>query len=443
MAWDLPGLVADFKLTFSFARPDSRPIRHRLARAPGPHAMKQYRIASFIRATTAAWLVVSACAAATAQPAPLRVGFVCPLTGGSADFGNSARLGAELAAKEINEVGGYLGRPVELVLRDDKATPDEGRRVAEDLVLQEKVAFTIGYCNTGVALKSLDVYQDHRHLLMVPVSTGSAVTAKYPAAESFIFRLSPRDTLQADFLVREVTQRRGLKKIALFADRTAYGEGGLGDLKRFLADKGLQPAHVARFDLGVASLVDEVRAAQAAGAEAIIGYSVGPELATLAGARQAARFTGPLLGPWPMSFKTVWDKSGGAAEGAMMVQSIVPDLSNERRSSFIARLKRQAGGEPVSSLMAAAQTYDALHLMLRAVFQTRGDTSGPALKAALENLQQPYPGVVTTHDRPFSAQDHDAFTINMIWLATWRSGALQFVYSDDAKRAAVIRRKGN
>lgn len=404
--------------------------------------MKPYRIASFIRATAAAWLAVSACAA-TAQPAPLRVGFVCPLSGGSADFGNSARLGAELAAKEINEVGGYLGRPVELVLRDDKATPDEGRRVAEDLVLKEKVAFTIGYCNTGVALKSLDVYQDHRHLLMVPVSTGSAVTAKYPAAESFIFRLSPRDTLQADFLVREVTQRRGLKKIALFADRTAYGEGGLTDLKRFLADKGLQPVHVARFDLGVASLVDEVKAAQAAGAEAIIGYSVGPELATLASARQATRFTGPLLGPWPMSFKTVWDKSGGAAEGAMMVQSIVPDLSNERRSSFIARLKRQAGGEPVSSLMAAAQTYDALHLMLRAVFQTRGDTSGTALKAALENLQQPYPGVVTTHDRPFSPQDHDAFTINMIWLATWRSGALQFVYSEDARRAAIIRRKGS
>lgn len=405
--------------------------------------MKLYRVASFARATAAGCLAAMAAMPAFAQPGPLRVGFVCPLSGGSGDFGNSARLGAELAAKEINEVGGYLGRPIELVLRDDKATPDEGRRAAEDLVLKEKVAFTIGYCNTGVALRSLDVYQEHRHLLMVPVSTGSAVTAKYPAGESFIFRLSPRDTLQADFLVREVTQRRGLKRIALFADRTAYGEGGLTDLKRFLADKGLQPVHVARFDLGVASLVDEVKAAQAAGAEAIIGYSVGPELATLASARQAARFGGPLLGPWPMSFKTVWDKSGGAAEGAMMVQSIVPDLSNERRSSFIARLKRQAGGEPVASLMAAAQTYDALHLMLRAVFQTRGDTSGTALKAALENLQQPYPGVVTTHDRPFSAQDHDAFTLNMVWLATWRNGALQFVYSDDAKRAAVIRRKGN
>lgn len=42
--------------------------------------------------------------------APLKVGFVCPASGGSADFGLSALIGAELAIKEINEVGGYLGR---------------------------------------------------------------------------------------------------------------------------------------------------------------------------------------------------------------------------------------------------------------------------------------------------------------------------------------------
>ncbi len=389
------------------------------------------------------FLAIGLAAAATAAdaPAPLRVGFVCPLSGGSGDFGNSARLGAELAVREINEVGGYLGRPLELVVRDDKAIPDEGRRAAEELVLQEKVAFTIGYCNTGVALKAIDVFQAQRHLLMVPVATGSAVTAKVPPGESFVFRLSPRDTLQADFLVRDAVLRRGFRRIALFADRTAYGEGGLADLRRFLAEHQLEPVHVARFDLGVSSLVSEVKAAQAAGAEAIIAYSVGPELATLATARQLAHFGGPLYGPWPMSFRTVWDQSGGAAEGAMMVQSIVPDLSNERRMSFIARLKRHAGDQPIASLMSAAQTYDAVHLMLRAVFQTRGDTSGPALKAALENLKQPYPGVVTTHDHPFSAQDHDAFTLNMIWLATWRNGALQFVYADDAKKAAVMRRK--
>ena len=371
---------------------------------------------------------------------PVRIGFICPLTGGSQDFGNSARMGAELAAKEMNEVGGYLGRNIELVIRDDKANPDEGRKVAEDLVLKEKVDFTIGFCNTGVAMKSLDVFQDHKHLLLVPVATGSAVTAKYPAATSYVFRLSARDTIQADFLVEDIV-RRGFSRVALLADKTGYGEGGFNDVLKFLADRQLKPVYTARFELGVKSLAQEVADARAAGADVIVGYSVGPEMAVLAQARTQSKFAGPLYGPWPLSFRTVADNAGSAAEGAIMVQTIIQDLSNERRSSFIARLRRHSGQQAIGSLMAAAQSYDAVQLMLRVMFQTRGNTSGAALKAALENLERPYSGVVTTHDKPFSATDHDAFTRNMIWLGVWRKGEIQFQYPEDAKRASVIRRK--
>jgi len=386
------------------------------------------------------------CGATWAQPAapgagnPVRVGFICPFTGGSQDFGNSARLGAELAVKEINEVGGYLGRPIELVERDDKANPDEGRKVAEDLVLKEKVAFTIGFCNSGVALKSLDVFQDNKHLLLVPVATGTAITAKYPAATSYIFRASARDGLQGAVIVDDIV-KRGLSRVAILADKTGYGEGGFKDVEKFLADKGLKPVYTARFDVGVKTLTQQAQDARAAGADVIVGYSVGPELAVLAQARAEAHFTGPLYGPWTLSFRTVAEKAGPAVEGAVMVQTIIQDLSNERRTSFIARINRSAGGQPISSLMAAAQSYDAMQLMLRALFQTKGNTSADALKAALENLERPYAGVVTTHDRPFSSSDHDAFTRNMTWLGVWRRGEVHFQYPEDAKRASMIRRK--
>ena len=135
---------------------------------------------------------------------PVRVGFICPFTGGSQDFGNSARIGAELALKEINEVGGYLGRPIELVARDDKANPDEGRRISEELVLKEKVDFTVGFCNTGVALKSLDVFQDHKHLLMVPVSTGSMVTQLLPSRISINSPLAANnDSTESDCILAD------------------------------------------------------------------------------------------------------------------------------------------------------------------------------------------------------------------------------------------------
>ena len=398
------------------------------------HSLGLISIGAFV--SNAAWGQAAAPGAAHA----VRVGFICPFTGGSQDFGNSARLGAELAVKEINEVGGYLGRPIELVERDDKANPDEGRKVAEDLVLKEKVAFTIGYCNSGVALKSLDVFQDNKHLLLVPVATGTAITAKYPAASSYVFRASARDFLQGGAIVDDIV-KRGLSRVAILADKTGYGEGGVKDVEKFLADKGLKPVYVARFDLGVKTLTQQVQDAHAAGADVIVGYSVGPELAVLAQARSEARFTGPLYGPWTLSFRTVAEKAGPAVEGAVMVQTIIQDLSNERRTSFIARLNRSAGGQPISSLMAAAQSYDAVQLMLRALFQTKGNTSADALKGALENLERPYAGVVTTHDRPFSPTDHDAFTRNMTWLGVWRRGEVHFQYPDDAKRASVIRRK--
>jgi branched-chain amino acid transport system substrate-binding protein len=371
---------------------------------------------------------------------PVRVGFICALTGGSQDFGNSARLGAELAVKEINEVGGYLGRPFELVVRDDRSDPVIGRQASEDLVLKEKVAFTFGFCNTGVALKSLDVFQDNKHLMMITVATGTALTAKYPAFKSYIFRMSARDTLQASLLVGDII-KRGYTKVAVLADKTGYGEGGLKEIENLLARQKIKPVYTARFDVGAPNLTQEVAQAKAAGAEVLVGYTVGPEFAVMAQARANAKFAGPLYGPWTLSFRTVAEKAGAAIDGAITVQTIIPDLSNERRSSFIARLARSAGGEQVHSLMAAAQSYDAMHMLFRALFQTGGDTSGDAMKTALEHLKTPYKGVITTHDNPFSPADHDAFTRNMVWLGEWNGGKIQFHYPEDAKRASVIRRK--
>ena len=123
-----------------------------------------------------------------------------------------------------------------------------------------------------------------------------------------------------------------------------------------------------------------------------------------------------------------------------MAQTVIQDASNERRSSFMARYARNAGAR-IDSLMAAAQSYDAMHLMMRALLQTRGDTSGEALKMALENLARPYDGVVTVYSKPFSSLDHDALSINMMWLGVWHAGEVQFFYKEDASRSSYVRRK--
>ena len=60
--------------------------------------------------------------------------------------------GLLMAAKEINDAGGVLGRPIEFVFRDDKLKPDEAVKAARELVSQEKVDFLAGCISSGVGL---------------------------------------------------------------------------------------------------------------------------------------------------------------------------------------------------------------------------------------------------------------------------------------------------
>jgi branched-chain amino acid transport system substrate-binding protein len=371
---------------------------------------------------------------------PIRIGLIFPLTGGSSDMGNSARIGAEVAVAEINQVGGLLGRPLQLVIRDDKADPDTGLGIAQELVLKDKVTATVGFCNTGVAAKALDVFQNNSHLLFVTCATGSILTSKFPPASSYIFRNSARDTLQTQFLVNDIV-RRGLTKVALLVDSTGYGNEGLKDLEASLDRAGLKPQIVIRFKLGTATLADELRRARDSGADSLIGWTVGPEQGVLSASRAEMNWKVPQFGPWTLSNRSAFEVSKGAVEGSMMVQTVLPNPFLERNSAFLRGYAKLSKELLIGSMMAASQTYDAVHLLLRAMFESKSDLSGPALKKALENLPRPYHGVVTTYDRPFTSQEHDAISINMLWLGTWRGGQRQFFYREDAKLGGEIRRK--
>ena len=383
--------------------------------------------------------LVGTAQAQTAPMAPVRIGVVGPFTGASADFGVPMLNGIKLAVDEINSVGGYLGRPLELVIKDDTASPDQGRKVSQEM-LGEKVVAAIGFCNTGVAMKAIDLFQDAKTPLIVPCSSGTAVTTQYPAPDSYIFRVQARDALQAPFMVDDIV-KRGWDKVAIFADKSGYGEGGYNDVLTALAAKNLKPVYVARFDLGVKDLAAELSAARSAGANVIYSYTVGPENAVIANGKKALGWKVPQVGAWPLSFPFFLEGAKDAAEGALMVQTFIAEPSNERRAAFLSSYTRKYHGK-VAVPMAAANAYDATYLLMYAFLGIRdGNLNGPAIKASLEGKMKTYYGVVATYDKPFSLQDKDAITNNMLVIGMVKNGAITFAYPEDAKRNLIIQRK--
>ena len=379
-------------------------------------------------------------AAADGPGNTLKVGVIGPFTGASADFGVPMLNGIRQAVDEINAVGGYLGRKLEIVRKDDQANPDFGLKLSQELVA-EKVVATIGFCNTGVAAKSLEVYQTHQLPLIIPCATGTPLTAKYPGPDSYIFRTSAKDAIQAPFVVEDIL-KRGWDKVAVFADTTGYGEAGLKDVEAALAAKNLKPVHVARFALGVKDLTEALTAAKAAGANVVFSYTVGPENAVIARGRQALKWKVPQVGAWTLSFPYFIDGGKEAAEGALMAQTFIAEPSNERRSSFLTGYARKYQVKKIPVPMAAAQGYDAVYVLVYSLLGIRdGKLDGPAVKAALERKNRTYYGVVATYEQPFSKEDKDATTQNMLVMGLVKNGAVTFANPEDAKRNLFVQRK--
>jgi branched-chain amino acid transport system substrate-binding protein len=388
----------------------------------------------------AALLCSFALSCALAQGNTLRIGVVGPFTGPSADFGVPMLNGIQLAVDEINAVGGYLGRPLELVIKDDKANPDEGLKQAQALVA-EKVTAVIGFCNTGVAAKALDVFQAARLPLIIPCATGTPLTAKFPAPESYIFRTSARDAIQAPFVVDDIV-KRGWTKVAIFADTTGYGEAGLKDVEKALEAKSLKAVYVARFATGVKDLSAELKAAREAGADVVFSYTVGPENAVIANGRKQMGWKVPQVGAWPLSFPFFTDGAKEAADGALMAQTFIAEPSNERRAAFLSAYARKFKSKRITVPMAAAQGYDTTYVLMYSLFGIRdGNANGPALKTALENMARTYYGVVATYEKPFSLNDKDAISQNMLVMGMVKNGLVTFAYPEDAKRNLFVQRK--
>lgn len=394
--------------------------------------------ASFLGGASLALLPAPALAQASA---PLKIGVIGPFSGPSSDFGLLMLQGVQLATEQINAGGGYLGRPLALVVKDDQGNPDAGLKGSQELVA-EGVAATIGFCNTGVAAKALDVFQNAKLPLLIPCATGTPLTTKFPGPSSYIFRTSPRDAIQAPFVVDHILAK-GWDKVAVFADTTGYGEAGLKDVEAALAAKNLKPAYVARFGLGVKDLKEELSAAKAAGANVIFSYTVGTENAVIALGRKELKWPVPQVGAWTLSFPFFINGGKDAAEGALMAQTFIAEPSNERRASFLAAYKRKFN-KPMAVPMAAAQAYDTTYLLMYALFDVRGGQSGltgPALKASLEDIKRVYYGVVSTYDKPFTVDDKEAISANMLVMGKVSNGMVTFANPADAKRNLFVQRK--
>lgn len=370
-----------------------------------------------------------------AYAADIKVGVIGPFTGGSASMGVSMRDGVRLATKEINAAGGIDGNKIVLVERDDEAKNERGVQIAQELINNEKVAATLGYINTGVALASQRFFQEAKIPVINNVATGTLITKQFPnAAENYVFRTSAADNIQAPMIAKEAVEKRGLKKVAILADSTNYGQLGREDLEKALKTYGVTPVTTEKFNLGDVDMTSQLLKAKNAGAEVILTYAIGPELAQIANGMAKLGWKKPLIGSWTLSMASFIDTAGKNGNGATMPETFIqnPPTTPKRKAFVEAYLKDfKPKNGIIASPVSAAQGYDSVYLLAAAIKQAKG-TEGPKILAALQDLKTPVDGVVMTYNKPFTAADHEAIKAKDVVMGIVEDGKVEFLNAEDA-----------
>lgn len=374
---------------------------------------------------------------------PIKVGLSGPFTGGSASMGVSMRDGAKLAADEINKAGGVLGRPLQLIERDEEAKNEVGVQVSQELINKEQVVATLGYVNTGVALASQRFYQEAEIPVINNVATGTLITKQFLPPEyknNYVFRTAANDIIQSGMIANEAIKVQGFKKPAILADSTNYGQLGRADLEKALAAMNIKPVATEKFNIGDTDMTAQVLRAKEAGADVILTYGIGPELAQIANAMAKLGWKVPMIGSWTLAMASFIDTAGPNGDGAMMPQTFIQMPTTPKRKAFIEAYQKAYGIDRMPSPVSAAQAYDSVYLLAAAMKQA-GSTDGRKVRAALENLETKVEGVVTVYDKPFTATDHEAISANIPVFGLVKGGRVVPAHPEDLQGDKVVRVK--
>ncbi|HEY4318113.1 MAG TPA: ABC transporter substrate-binding protein [Herbaspirillum sp.] len=379
---------------------------------------------NFLKMTLMAAAMLASLSAVAADP--IKIGVSGPFTGGSAPMGVSMRDGAKLAVADINAKGGVLGRPLQLVERDDEAKNERGVQVSQELINKEKVVATVGFANTGVALAGQRFYQEAKIPVINNVATGTVITHQFVAPEykdNYIFRTSANDTIQSAMIVDEAITKRKYTKVAILADSTNYGQLGREDLEKALLSKGIKPVAVEKYNIKDVDMTAQLLKAKQGGAQVVLTYGIGPELAQIANGMEKLNWHVPIIGSWPLSMGNFVDNAGKNGDGARMPQTFIQDGNTPKRKAFIDAYQKTYKVDRMPSAVSAAQGYDSIYLLAAAIKQA-GSTDGVKVREALENLKDKVDGVVTTYDKPFSHDDHEAIKPNLVQMGEVKGGRI-------------------
>ncbi len=325
--------------------------------------------------------LLAVCAAtaltAMAQPAePVKVGLLSTLSGPGAGLGVDIRDGFQLAVKLAgNKLG---GRPAEVVVADDQASPDVGRQTADRLVKRDKVDFMTGIVFSNVML-AVGAPTFAAQTFYVSANAGPSQYAGEQCNPYFFSASYQNDNMHE--AAGQVVQDKGFKRVALIAPNYPAGKDALTGFKRFFKGEVASESLPALNQLNFGTELSQLRASKADAVYIFLPGGMGINfIKQFVAAGLSKDMT--LFGPGFSGDEDVIKAVGEPMLGMFNTSQWAHDMDNAANKKFVAEFEKEYGRLPT---LYAAQGYDAAQLINAAVRDTKGKLDDKAaVRKALE-----------------------------------------------------------
>ncbi len=332
----------------------------------------------FLSASVLAMAAVSS-SAVLAQDNTFKIGLILPMTGQQASTGRQIEAAAKLYMAQNGDTVG--GKKVQLIVKDDTSVPDVTKRLAQELVVNDKVNVLAGFGITPSAFATAPIATQSKTPMVVMAAGTSSITQSSPYIVRTSFTLAQSSVAMADWAVA----KGGIKKVVTLV--SDYGPGH--DAEKFFKERYLfnggtvvDTLRVPMRNPDFAPFLQKVRDAKPDGLFVFVPSGAGAAVMKQFLERGMDKAGIKLIGPGDITDDDQLNEMGDGALGVVTSHFYSAHHPSPTNKKFVEAFKKANKGMRPNFM--AVGGYDGMRVIYEALKATKGQGGGDALLAAMK-----------------------------------------------------------
>jgi len=387
------------------------------------------RLAILILLTLLIFSAFSSASCTTRKTEPeagtFKVGVILSLSGPGSPLGLPEKNAVEMAVEEINQGGGINGKKIEVIIEDDQTDPAKASQAARKLIEKDRVIALIGSSVSPCSLAIKEVV----NAAEIPWICPAAANVITEGNAKWVFRTAPKDAVAVEILLKYISEKTDIKKLAILHDSNAFGQSGADEIKKRAPEFGLEVLAVEKYETNAPDLSTELLKLKKSNPDALVVWGTNPGPAIAAKTMKQIGFNVPYFGSHGIANRKFIELAGEAAEGVIFPAGkiLVPDQLDDSDPvkpvmlDFFKKYEQKFKEKPVTF---TAHAYDAVMLLKKAL-ETAGTTDPEKVLKALESIKD-YRG--TNGTISYSETDHDGIGVDDMIIVMIKDGSWVKIY---------------